>query len=193
MSRTITALFDQYQDAAEAVRALEEAGVPAGDISVVSNDAAERDRQGVRPRRDVEGWRRRYRGHRRHDPRWWRRPAGRGRADGHSRPRPGGGRRLADLDAGRGRRRRRGRGRRRRPRRLADRSRGERGGCARLRGGRAPRRHAGHGAYRGRGPGRPDHRHPRRQGHGRSGRALGQVAAGGLDGPRRHTRHVRRL
>ena len=54
MSRTITALFDQYQDAAEAVRALEEAGVPAGDVSVVSNDAAERDRYGATPTRDVD-------------------------------------------------------------------------------------------------------------------------------------------
>ena len=193
MSRTITALFDQYQDAAEAVRALEEAGVPAGNVSVVSNDAAERDRYGATPTRDVDEG-----GGAGTGP-----PSARsseaapacwpGRADGHSRPRPGGGPRLADLDAGRGRRRRRGRGRRRRPRRLADRSRGERGGCARLRGGCAPRRNAGHGAYRGGGPGRPDHRHPRRQGHGRSGRALGHVAAGGLDGPRRHARHLHRL
>jgi len=42
--RTVTALFDNYEDAAEAVRRLESAGVSHGDISIVSNDATQRDR-----------------------------------------------------------------------------------------------------------------------------------------------------
>jgi uncharacterized protein (TIGR02271 family) len=44
MKRTITAMFDKYQDAAEAVSRLERAGIPHADISIVSNDAANRDR-----------------------------------------------------------------------------------------------------------------------------------------------------
>ena len=39
-TRTVTALFDRYEDAAEAVRQLEAAGVPHDDIAIVSNDAA---------------------------------------------------------------------------------------------------------------------------------------------------------
>src|SRR5215204_2738929 len=42
MKRTIAAMFDSYQDAAEAVRRLEGAGVPQSDISIVSNDPAPR-------------------------------------------------------------------------------------------------------------------------------------------------------
>src|SRR5215218_2932416 len=42
MKRTIAAMFDSYQDAAEAVRRLEGAGVPQSDISIVSNDPAHR-------------------------------------------------------------------------------------------------------------------------------------------------------
>src|SRR5829696_8600151 len=44
MKRTIAAMFDKYQDAAEAVSRLERAGIPHGDISIVSNDPANRDR-----------------------------------------------------------------------------------------------------------------------------------------------------
>jgi uncharacterized protein (TIGR02271 family) len=44
MKRTITAMFDRYQDAVEAVRKLESAGIPHSDISIVSNDPANRDR-----------------------------------------------------------------------------------------------------------------------------------------------------
>src|SRR5215207_2126255 len=44
MKRTITAMFDRYQDAVEAVRRLESTGVPHADISIVSNDPANRDR-----------------------------------------------------------------------------------------------------------------------------------------------------
>jgi len=43
MKRTITAMFDRYQDAAEAVRRMESAGIPRSDISIVSNDAAHRE------------------------------------------------------------------------------------------------------------------------------------------------------
>jgi uncharacterized protein (TIGR02271 family) len=44
MKRTMTAMFDKYQDAAEAVTRLERAGIPHADISIVSNDPANRDR-----------------------------------------------------------------------------------------------------------------------------------------------------
>lgn len=44
--RTITGLYDSYNDAREAVKALEQAGVPSDDISIVTNKA-----NGV----DVEG------------------------------------------------------------------------------------------------------------------------------------------
>src|SRR5215203_3152544 len=44
MKRTITAMFDKYQDAAEAVSRLERAGIPHADISIVSNDPANLDR-----------------------------------------------------------------------------------------------------------------------------------------------------
>lgn len=37
--RTITGLYDSYDDAREAVRALEQAGVPSDDISIVTNKA----------------------------------------------------------------------------------------------------------------------------------------------------------
>ncbi|CAA9314191.1 MAG: hypothetical protein AVDCRST_MAG90-659 [uncultured Microvirga sp.] len=46
MKRTITAMFDRYQDAAESVRRLETAGIPHGDISIVSNDASHREHHG---------------------------------------------------------------------------------------------------------------------------------------------------
>jgi len=42
-TRTITALFDTYQTAADAVRRVEGAGVPHSDVSIVSNDPANRD------------------------------------------------------------------------------------------------------------------------------------------------------
>jgi len=42
-TRTVTAMFDRYHDAAEAVGRLEAAGIPHSDISIVSNDAAKRD------------------------------------------------------------------------------------------------------------------------------------------------------
>ena len=38
-SRTLTALFDRYEEAAQAVTKLEAAGVPHGDISLVGNNA----------------------------------------------------------------------------------------------------------------------------------------------------------
>jgi len=41
-SRTIARLFDNYEDAAHAVRDLEAAGVPHGDISIVGNNAGSR-------------------------------------------------------------------------------------------------------------------------------------------------------
>ena len=42
--QTITALFDRYEDAQQAVRKLEAAGVPHSEISIVSNDANQRSR-----------------------------------------------------------------------------------------------------------------------------------------------------
>ena len=45
-TQTVTAMFDSYSDASTAVGRLEKAGVPHADISIVSNDAAERDRHG---------------------------------------------------------------------------------------------------------------------------------------------------
>lgn len=41
-TRTVTALFDTYDAAANAVRKLEAGGVPHGDISIVSNDSSHR-------------------------------------------------------------------------------------------------------------------------------------------------------
>src|SRR5437868_7168284 len=41
-SRTVTALFDTYEDAAQAVRELEAAGIPEGDLALVVNNADER-------------------------------------------------------------------------------------------------------------------------------------------------------
>src|SRR5579863_1828871 len=43
MSRTLTGLFDSFADAERAVRDLEQAGVPHGDISIVGNDADRAD------------------------------------------------------------------------------------------------------------------------------------------------------
>lgn len=43
-NRTVAAVFDRYADAAQAVSKLEAAGVAHSDISIVSNDAAQRDR-----------------------------------------------------------------------------------------------------------------------------------------------------
>jgi len=40
--KTVTGLFDDYTDASSAVNALEAAGVPSDDISIVSNNAADR-------------------------------------------------------------------------------------------------------------------------------------------------------
>lgn len=42
MTQTITGLFDSYEDASRAVASLESAGVPHGDISIVSNNAHDR-------------------------------------------------------------------------------------------------------------------------------------------------------
>jgi hypothetical protein len=47
MTRTITAMFDRYSDAATAVSRLEAAGVPHSEISIVSNDATQRDAHGT--------------------------------------------------------------------------------------------------------------------------------------------------
>src|SRR5215207_4031850 len=49
MQRTITAMFDRYQDALEAVRRLEAAGVAQSDISIVSNDPAHRTQDNTTP------------------------------------------------------------------------------------------------------------------------------------------------
>lgn len=48
-TQTLTALFDRYDDAAAAVQRLESAGVPHGDISLVSNDAAHSQYYGAIP------------------------------------------------------------------------------------------------------------------------------------------------
>ncbi len=37
--KTVTALFDSYEDAQDAVRDLEEIGVPQSDISIVANNS----------------------------------------------------------------------------------------------------------------------------------------------------------
>src|SRR5215204_4057635 len=55
MKRTITAMFDTYHDAAEAVRRLESAGIPHSDISIVSNDPANRDRLSSAPATTATG------------------------------------------------------------------------------------------------------------------------------------------
>src|SRR5688500_15410203 len=55
MKRTITAMFDSYHDAVEAVRRLEGAGIPHADISIVSNDPANRDRLSDAPGRPATG------------------------------------------------------------------------------------------------------------------------------------------
>jgi hypothetical protein len=41
MTRTVTALFDNYHDAAQTVRSLEDAGIPYRDISIVSNNTGD--------------------------------------------------------------------------------------------------------------------------------------------------------
>ena len=45
-TRTITALFDRYDEAAKAVQNVEAAGVPHSDVSIVSNDPANREHLG---------------------------------------------------------------------------------------------------------------------------------------------------
>ena len=45
-NQTVAAVFDRYEDAAAAVSKLEAAGVAHSDISIVSNDATQRDRYG---------------------------------------------------------------------------------------------------------------------------------------------------
>ncbi|WP_042778608.1 general stress protein, partial [Sinorhizobium fredii] len=40
--RTVTGLFDDYDDARDAVRELGEAGVPSDDISIVANNTGDR-------------------------------------------------------------------------------------------------------------------------------------------------------
>ena len=44
MNKTVTAMFDRYSDAAQAVSKLEAAGIPHSNISIVSNDSTERSR-----------------------------------------------------------------------------------------------------------------------------------------------------
>ena len=132
--KTVSRIYDTHADARAAVSALEEAGVPSKDISLVANTcvSAELDDGRQVPRR----------GHR-HRPRHGagrrRRAAGRPRHPDHSRPRAGGGGGLAGEHRGRrggGRRGRRHRGR-------ADRRRPVAGTCRRLFGSRAARLHAG--------------------------------------------------
>ena len=57
MTETITRLYDNYSDAANAVRELERAGVPHGDISIVASNADNRySKQGDRiVDRDMDG------------------------------------------------------------------------------------------------------------------------------------------
>lgn len=43
-TKTVTAMFDRYDDAAKAVSRLESAGIPHSDISIVSNDENQRGR-----------------------------------------------------------------------------------------------------------------------------------------------------
>jgi hypothetical protein len=42
--KIVSGLFDSYERAAEAVKALKQAGIPAGDISLVANNAVEADK-----------------------------------------------------------------------------------------------------------------------------------------------------
>ena len=44
-NRTITTLYDNYDDAAQAVRDLETAGIPPRDISLVANDLEGREKK----------------------------------------------------------------------------------------------------------------------------------------------------
>lgn len=46
MTKTVSALYDNYDDAAAAVAALEDAGIPASDISLVSNNVDNHYRTG---------------------------------------------------------------------------------------------------------------------------------------------------
>jgi hypothetical protein len=48
MTQTVSGLFDRYHDAAVAVRELENAGVPRGDISIVANNIVPVDRDDLR-------------------------------------------------------------------------------------------------------------------------------------------------
>lgn len=54
MTRTISKLFDNYDDARTAVRSLEAAGVPHDDISIVASNADDRYRNADDVRRDNE-------------------------------------------------------------------------------------------------------------------------------------------
>lgn len=47
VQKTVTAMFDRYSDASQAVERLKSSGLPENDISIVSNDASERDRYGA--------------------------------------------------------------------------------------------------------------------------------------------------
>lgn len=49
-TRTVTAMFDRYDDAAKAVSRLESAGIPHSEISIVSNDEGQRGRYADAPR-----------------------------------------------------------------------------------------------------------------------------------------------
>ena len=42
MTQTVTALYDNYDSAVAAVRALEAAGIPHSDVSIVANNVVER-------------------------------------------------------------------------------------------------------------------------------------------------------
>lgn len=53
MTKTVSALYDNYDDAARAVRALEDAGIPAADISLVSNNVDNHYRTG--PEKETAG------------------------------------------------------------------------------------------------------------------------------------------
>ena len=54
-TRTVTALFDRYQDAAEAVRQLETAGIAHADIAIVSNDSVHAPFHGAVPGEEGQG------------------------------------------------------------------------------------------------------------------------------------------
>ena len=177
--KTVCRVYDSYAQARAAVDAVQSAGVPASDVSIVANKYVSAEHADV----DEVSGRRQGRRHRRRAGRR-RRSAGRPRPAGDSGPWAGGGSGLARLDR-RGRRgRRRDRRYRGRPGRCRCRSRA----CRRLLRVGAPRRHHGDGARARRG------RRPHRRAAGRpTSRSIRWRAAPSTARPagRRSTRRPR--